>query len=65
MKRAAWSLLVAALGLAAFACWGMFTQSGARQFDEMAGMIPVFAGLVAGVFLLGAAGLGLAARFRS
>ena len=45
-------MLTLGLALAIFSWWGMFTQSGNRAFDEMAGMIPVAAGLVAGLLLL-------------
>ncbi len=56
MSRLPAVLLAAGLALVAFAWWGMETAAGMRAFDEMAGMIPFFAG-VAGVAL---AGIGLA-----
>lgn len=55
MKRAAGWLLILSLACAAFAWWGMFTASGASHFDEMAGMIPFFAGVAAVVLLVAAA----------
>lgn len=45
-------LLTLGLVLGTFSWWGMFTRSGNRAFDEMAGMIPMAAGLVAGVLLI-------------
>ena len=61
-RNISWSsvLLTLGLALAIFSWWGMFTQSGNRAFDEMAGMIPVAAGLVAGLLLLG----GLACKLK-
>ncbi len=41
-----------ATGLAVFCWWGLFTVAGQRYFDEMAGMIPMFAGLLAVVAAL-------------
>jgi hypothetical protein len=61
MRRAAKRVLIAALACAVFACWGMFTQGGARHFDEMDGMVPFFAGVGTAVLLLAAGGLLLAA----
>ena len=48
-------LLVLAVLLAAFSYWGIFTRTGAARFEEMAGMIPFFAGIAAGVLLVIAA----------
>lgn len=45
-------LLVLALLLGAFCYWGLFTGSGQRQFDEMDGLIPFYAGILAIVALL-------------
>ena len=41
-----------AIGLAVFCWWGLFTSAGRRAFDEMAGMIPWFAGVLAAVAAL-------------
>lgn len=46
--------LVAVAGIA-FGWWGLETSSGRRHFDEMAGMIPFFAGVGSIVLLLVAA----------
>ena len=46
--------LVAVAGMA-FGWWGLETVSGRRHFDEMAGMIPLFAGVGSIMLLLLAA----------
>ena len=48
-----WLFVSRLLGLTclAFAWWGLNTVAGRRTYDEMAGMIPLCAG-VAGVFLI-------------
>lgn len=51
MTATAVVLTVIAAGLLAFGWWGVYTAAGQRRFDEMAGMIPMFA-LWAGVLLL-------------
>ncbi|MBL8675573.1 MAG: hypothetical protein JNL07_11840 [Rhodospirillales bacterium] len=51
------ALVAVALALAAFCWWGLFTAAGQRAYDEMAGMIPYFAGIGAVVALLIAAAL--------
>ena len=38
-----------------FGWWGLETVSGRRQFDEMAGMIPLFAGIASLILLIVAA----------
>ena len=43
MRVIALLLMCISMALAAFGLWGMFTEAGNRAFDEMAGMIPVFA----------------------
>lgn len=50
-------LCLAILGLAGvlFAYWGLETVSGRKAFDEMAGMIPVGAGVVGAILLIAAA----------
>lgn len=51
------AIFLALIGLAgmAFGWWGLETVSGRRAFDEMAGMIPFFAGVGSFGLLLGAA----------
>ncbi|OCW58215.1 hypothetical protein [Hoeflea olei] len=44
---------VAAAGLG-FGWWGLETVAGRRLFDEMAGMIPLFAGAASAVVLVAA-----------
>lgn len=44
-------LAVAGAGLVGFGWWGVNTAAGQRRYDEMAGMIPFFAG-IAGFGLL-------------
>ena len=48
-------LAALALALAAFAWWGLYTASGAVAFDEMDGLIPFFAGVLAAMLAIGAA----------
>ena len=55
MKNAAWVSFTLALCLAIFGDWGVFTASGHRQFDELAGMIPVGAICAAIVFTIAGA----------
>jgi len=43
----------------AFYYWGLHTPAGRRAYDEMAGMIPFFAGVAGGVLLVAAAGIWL------
>jgi hypothetical protein len=52
-------LLVAGAGCFAFAYWGLKTPAGRRAFDEMAGIIPMVAGLVGAVFCVAALALWL------
>ncbi len=48
--------LLLSLVLGTFGWWGYYTAAGQKTFDEMSGMIPFFALLVAGVlFLVGLA----------
>lgn len=47
--------LVVSLALCGLGLWGFLTDSGRRQFDEMAGIIPLVA-LVLGLFLALAGG---------
>jgi hypothetical protein len=52
-------LFVAGAGCCAFAYWGLKTPAGRRAFDEMAGIIPMAAGLVGAVFCVVALALWL------
>lgn len=52
MKRSAVVLLILAFALAAFGCWGLYTDAGRNRFDEMSGMIPFFALVLAVVLTL-------------
>lgn len=58
--------LLCAVGFLAlvFGYWGVKTVSGRRQFDEMAGMIPMAAGFLGAVCVLGGI-LWLILRLRS
>jgi len=37
------------VALAVFCYWGMFTEAGRHSYDEMAGIIPLLAGVLAAV----------------
>ena len=52
MRVAGIILVLIALALGGFAYWGISTDSGRRRYDEMAGMIPFFAGIAGGGILL-------------
>jgi len=47
MVRFSIVILIASLGLGAFSIWGLFAAGGRRNFDEMDGMYPFFAGCAA------------------
>lgn len=55
MRIASLVLAFLSLACAAFAVWGLGTPSGRRVFDEMAGILPLAAGVGAVVFALCAA----------
>lgn len=38
--------------LGAFGYWGLFTEGGRHAFDEMDGMFPFFAGILAILFFM-------------
>lgn len=59
MRIAAMLLLLASCCLAIFAWWGIYTRAGNRAFDEMAGVVPMYAGFAAAVGLLLSLALGL------
>ncbi|RVU36062.1 hypothetical protein EOI86_12575 [Hwanghaeella grinnelliae] len=52
MKTLIVLLLIAGLLAIAFGYWGLNTVQGRARFDEMAGMIPLFAGIAGGVATL-------------
>jgi uncharacterized membrane protein len=52
MKFVAGILYSFAAVLGAFGYWGVFTRSGRREYDEMAGFIPGIALLIAVILLL-------------
>jgi uncharacterized membrane protein len=49
MRKASIACFVLALACAAFAYWGLRTVAGRRAFDEMAGMVPLGAGVVGAI----------------
>jgi uncharacterized membrane protein len=51
MKSIAHLLIAFAAVLGTFGYWGVFTRSGRKEYDEMAGMIPGFALLIATIFI--------------
>lgn len=44
------ALLSAMLG--AFCWWGLFRKAGSRHFDEMAGLVPFYAGIAGALSLV-------------
>ena len=52
-------LTILGLAMICFSWWGLETPAGNRQFDEMAGMIPEFSGVVGALFLVASAGIWL------
>ena len=54
MKRIAIGLALLSLAGLVFGWWGLETAAGRRQFDEMAGIIPLLTG-VASIILLAVA----------
>jgi hypothetical protein len=67
MRLTAALLIVPSIGLGAFAWWGQYTVEGRTQYDEMDGLYPFDAGLLAGfliVVALGFAWLGARQRAR-
>jgi cytochrome c oxidase assembly factor CtaG len=50
MRTATFLLTALSLACAAFAAWGLGTADGRRQFDEMAGILPLAAGVGAVLF---------------
>ncbi len=61
MRHWALGLILAAAALGTFFYWGVFTLAGHHRFDEMAGIIPYAAGLLAFILALVAAVLFLIA----
>ncbi|WP_339765601.1 hypothetical protein [uncultured Hoeflea sp.] len=52
MKLFAIFLALISLAGLIFGWWGLETISGRRHFDEMAGMIPLFTGIISLVLLM-------------
>lgn len=52
MRFAPALLLTIAAMLGAFSYWGMMTDAGRHRFDEMDGLYPFYAGILAVVALL-------------
>jgi hypothetical protein len=66
MRLTAALLIVTAIGLGAFAWWGQYTVEGRRQYDEMDGLYPFGAGLLAAILVVVALGFAwLGARRRA
>lgn len=59
MRYLAPLLAVAGAAALAFCYWGLHTPAGRLAYDEMAGMIPFFAGVAGGVLLVAAAAVWL------
>ncbi|WP_207539476.1 hypothetical protein [Sabulicella rubraurantiaca] len=51
-------LLFFAVTLGVFAWWGLYTVAGRTRYDEMDGLYPLGAGLLAGFLVLVACGVG-------
>ena len=64
MKLLALILAVASLPLAYFAWWGTSTVAGRAKYDEMDGLIPMGAGLLAIVLIIASVVLATVARHR-
>ena len=56
--------LAIAAGLAAFAYWGMWTVAGRTAYDEMDGLYPLGASILAGLLVVIALALHLFSRRR-
>ena len=48
MRMTALLIALVATACLCFSWWGLHTEAGRAQFDEMAGMIPFFAGVAGG-----------------
>lgn len=59
MRIVACLALLASLALGAFAWWGTSTATGRARFDEMDGIYPLGAGLLAALLIVLAVFLGL------
>ena len=64
MDKASKFLLLIAVALVSFGWWGLATDGGMRTFDEMAGLIPFFAGIAGAFCGIGGAILWFAGRRR-
>jgi len=52
LQRVSLACLTIAVFLGTFCWWGLETAAGRRAFDEMAGLIPFWAGLASAAFAL-------------
>ena len=59
MKIVALVLVVLSVPLAVFSYWGTSTAAGRAKYDEMDGLYPVGAGLVAALLIVAAVALGI------
>jgi hypothetical protein len=62
MRLLALILAIVALPLGIFAWWGTSTAKGRAKYDEMDGLYPMGAGVLAGVLIVAAILLALIAR---
>jgi hypothetical protein len=66
MRFTAALLLLISIALGAFAWWGQYTVEGRTQYDEMDGLYPFGAGLLAAILVVVALGFAwLAVRQRA
>jgi hypothetical protein len=57
------TMFALAIGTGAFALWGLYTVRGRQSYDEMAGVVPLAAGLISIIaFIVGVVALALTAR---
>jgi len=54
MRILSFVLLIGALACCTFAYWGLETPSGRQAYDEMAGMVPMAAGVAGVIFFVAA-----------
>jgi hypothetical protein len=52
LPRVLYGLVAIGVALLVFGWWGIYTPAGRRAYDEMAGMIPFFAGVAGGLLLV-------------
>jgi len=63
MRNIGLALLLLGATLGIFSYWGVETQAGRREFDEMSGILPLFAGALGVV--AGIAGIALLVVWRT